>query len=83
MKAGKIHDINQANWWYGRMLNLIITFEPIPDDDYIDTYSGGSSVITTNKTGSSTIKPIGKLSFTPKLGQTQINIQRLLIDNST
>lgn len=51
------------------MINLVITFEPIPDDDYVDTYNGGSSVITTNKTSSKTITPIGK-----KLLQTPIDI---------
>jgi hypothetical protein len=59
MKAGLIHDINQQNWWYGRMVNLIIHFEPIPDDDYVDTYNAGT-VVSTNKTAASTIAPINK-----------------------
>ena len=65
------------------MLNLIIHFEPIPDDDYVDSYGGSSTVVVSNKTASSTIKPIGKLTYTPQLRQSQMNIQRLLVDNST
>ena len=49
-KANKVHDIRQVNWWYGRIFNLLIDFEPIPDDDYnSDDYSTKDKSISTPK----------------------------------
>jgi len=41
MKAGKIHDIIQENWWYGRIVTLIVHFDPLPTDDYNETAATG------------------------------------------
>ena len=54
------------------MFTLIIHFEPIPDDDFDNNYTGGTSVVSPNSSGSksATITPISKngklLSYEPK-----------------
>lgn len=68
-KATLVHDIRQINWWYGRIFNLAVHFEPIPDDDFDNDYSStnkSSKSISTPK-NSNTKKTL--LEYQPKLRQ--------------